>query len=535
MKIIPKFQNSGKFPDIEKNKRKQQFLNQNGVKVKIDGSWGPWQEQQYRRLTTKNKYYHTTPLGFLSYLYDKTLGNGTTYQEDPAIVKGYSGEIKPDNRSAIRRYLDQQMQNNKTPLGYITQTVLPSAAVAEALVYGGPAIVNGIRTTVSSPSTILPAAKTLVKEGVKGAVGVTVADAASKATTGKTLGEQIAQSTGVSPDFGEFTIPGAVVYSQVRNIGKNLYTKGPKYVFDNLPYKTIYNIDRVTSNIKNDVITFLKTPINESPIKAVRNRRKSLQVGKTPRTDIQYDNIVYYNTNKSSIQTLDDPIYQIRERLRTRMNSGNYLYSYPNDGIGIYLDNNMYDPDYLISQIPVKDYLSLKDVYKMGIDKHSGLRDKIINAIQTPINYLKVNTEPAFAYRGTGGDRFIKVNKKAIKALGFDYPTVLSHEYNHALRGRNFDANSMIQKYWAFNYDHLAPAYRNYLSSPTEIEARGTQLKNYFNSDVITPDMLKYASQHYVPDTNMDNNMYQFFSGIKDWDAAAQYLSKNSLKNGGKL
>lgn len=211
MKIIPKFQNSGKFPDIEKNKRKQQFLNQNGVKVKIDGSWGPWQEQQYRRLTTKNKYYHTTPLGFLSYLYDKTLGNGTTYQEDPAIVKGYSGEIKPDNRSAIRRYLDQQMQDNKTPLGYITQTVLPSAAVAEALVYGGPAIVNGIRTTVSSPSTILPAAKTLVKEGVKGAVGVTVADAASKATTGKTLGEQIAQSTGVSPDFGEFTIPGSIL------------------------------------------------------------------------------------------------------------------------------------------------------------------------------------------------------------------------------------------------------------------------------------------------------------------------------------
>ena len=73
------------------------------------------------------------------------------------------------------------------------------------------------------------------------------------------------------------------------------------------------------------------------------------------------------------------------------------------------------------------------------------------------------------------------------------------------------------------------------LSSPTEIEARGTQLKNYFDSDIITPDMLKYASQHYVPDTNMDNNMYQFFSGIKDWNLAADYLSKFSLKNGGKL
>ena len=532
MKIIPKFQNAGKLPSKEYNKRKQQFLNQNGVNVKIDGSWGPWQEQQYRKLTTKDKHYNTTPLGFLSYLYDKTLGDGTTYQEDPAIVKGYSGEIKQDDRSATRRYLDQQMQDNKTPLGYVTQTVLPSAAVAGALVYGGPTIINGIRTAASNPSTILPATKTLVKEGIKGVAGATAVNAASKATTGKTWGEQIAQSTGVSSSLGELTNPGFVLGSPAYNIGKNLYSKGPKYIFDNLPYKTIDNVQRSISNIKSDAITFFRTPINESPIKAVRNRHKSLQVGKTPRTDIQYNNNVYYNTNKSSIQNINNPIPQIRERLRTRMNSGNYLYSYPNDGIGIYLDNNMYNPDYIISQIPVKDYLSLKDVYKMGVDKHSGVMDKVLNTIQTPINYLKVNTEPAFAY--TGGNRFIKVNKKALKDFGFDYPTVLSHEYNHALRNRSLD-DGKLQRHLGFNYDHLAPKYRNYLSSPTEIEARGTQLKNYFNSDVITPDMLKYASQHYVPDTNMDNNMYQFFSGIKDWNLAADYISKFSLKNGGKL
>lgn len=529
MKIIPKFQNAGKLPSKEYNKRKQQFLNQNGIKVKIDGSWGPWQEQQYRRLTTKDKHYNTTPLGFLSYLFDKTLGNGTTYQEDPTIVKGYSGEIKQDNRSSTRRFLDQQMKNNKTPLGYITQTVLPSAAVAGTLVYGGPAIINGIRTAVSNPST---ATKTLVKEGIKGGVGAVALNAASKATTGKTWGEQVAQSTGVSSGLGEFTNPGFVLGSPAYNIGKNLYSKGPKYIFDNLPYKTIDNVQGSISKIKNDAITFLKTPINENPIKAIKNRHKSLQVGKTPRTDIQYDNNIYYNTHSTSIQDIDDPISQIRRRLRTRMNNKNYVYSYPNDGIGIYLDNNMYNPDYIISQIPVKDYLSLKDVYKMGVDKHSGLRDKIINAIQTPINYLKVNTEPAFAY--TGGDRFIKVNKKALKDFGFDYPTTLSHEYNHALRNRSLD-DGKLQRHLGFNYDHLAPTYRNYLSSPTEIEARGTQLKNYFNSDVITPDMLKYASQHYVPDTNMDNNMYQFFSGIKDWNLAANYLSKFSLKNGGKL
>lgn len=532
MKIIPKFQNAGKLPSKEYNKRKQQFLNQNGVNVKIDGSWGPWQEQQYRKLTTKDKHYNTTPLGFLSYLYDKTLGDGTTYQEDPAIVKGYSGEIKQDDRSATRRYLDQQMQDNKTPLGYVTQTVLPSAAVAGALVYGGPTIINGIRTAASNPSTILPATKTLVKEGIKGVAGATAVNAASKATTGKTWGEQVAQSTGVSSSLGEFTNPGFILGSPVYNIGKNLYSKGPKYIFDNLPYKIIDNVQGSISKIKNDAITFLRTPINENPIKAIKNRHKSLQVGKMPRTDIQYDNNIYYNTHSTSIQDIGDPISQIRRRLRTRMNNKNYVYSYPNDGIGIYLDNNMYNPDYLISQIPVKDYLSLKDVYKMGVDKHSGLMDKVINTIQTPINYLKANTEPAFAY--TGGDRFIKVNKKALKDFGLDYPTTLSHEYNHALRNGSLD-DSKLQRHLGFNYDHLAPTYRNYLSSPTEIEARGTQLKNYFNSDVITPDMLKYASQHYVPDTNMDNNMYQFFSGIKDWNLAADYLSKFSLKNGGKL
>lgn len=251
-----------------------------------------------------------------------------------------------------------------------------------------------------------------------------------------------------------------------------------------------------------------------------------------PRTDIQYDNNIYYNTHSTSIQDIGDPISQIRRRLRTRMNSNDYLYSYPNDGIGIYLDDNMYNPDYIISQIPVKDYLSLKDVYRLGVNRSDKLIDKIAKAIQTPINYLRVNTEPAFAH--IEGDRFIKVNKKALKDFGFDYPTTLSHEYNHALRNRSLD-DSKLQRHLGFNYDHLVPKYRNYLSSPTEIEARGTQLKNYFNSDVITPDMLKYASQHYVPDTNMDNNMYQFFSGIKDWNLAADYLSKFSLKNGGKL
>ena len=40
---------------IEQNKKKQAFLNANGVKVKIDGSWGPWQQKQYNRIKSTNK------------------------------------------------------------------------------------------------------------------------------------------------------------------------------------------------------------------------------------------------------------------------------------------------------------------------------------------------------------------------------------------------------------------------------------------------------------------------------------------------
>ena len=522
--------NSKNSSTIELNKRKQQFLNLNGIKVKIDGSWGPWQEQQYRRLTTKQKHYNPTLLGFLSSLYDRTLGSGTTYQEDPFS----EGEIKEDNRSPARRYLDQQMHDNKTPLGYITQTVLPAAATATATVYGAPYIANGVRTAVANPSTILPAVKTLVKEGVKGVAGATAVNAASKATTGKTWGEQVAQSTGVSSDLGEWTNPGFALGSPVYKIGKDLYTDGGKYIFDHLPYKSIAQWNRFIQ----DAQLFFKTPLDQNPIKAVRDRHQALQVG--PRTDVTSDN--FYNTHKTSIQGIDDPIYQIRQRLRARMSNDNYQYSEPNDGTGIYIEPEMYDADHIISLIPVKEYLSLKDVYKLKSSGFDRPRDKVHNIIKTPIEYVKLNMNPAFAHRGN--NRFIKVNKKALKDLGLDYSTALSHEYNHALRTYDLadqifnivkKMSVTVMNENGFNFDHLPSGYKGYLYTPTEIEARGTQLKNYFDSDVITPDMLKYAAKHYVQDTGVDNNMNQFFSGITDWDKAAQYLTTNSLKNGGKL
>lgn len=216
---------------------KQKFLNLNGVTVKTDGSWGPWQEQQYQRLTTKDKYYQTTPLGLLSYLYDKTLGSGTTYKVDP-LSPYYNGEIRADDRSSVRRYLDQQMKNNKTPLGYITQTVLPAAAVSGAIVYGGPGL-KGIGAAVLNPITRRYAVESLVREGAKGFAGATAVNLASKATTGKTWGEQVAQSTGVSPEFGEFTNVGVYAPTYLRNATKRAVETAMRTTADQQPISKI--------------------------------------------------------------------------------------------------------------------------------------------------------------------------------------------------------------------------------------------------------------------------------------------------------
>lgn len=40
--------------EYQQNVAKQRFLNKHGIKVKIDGSWGPWQQKQYDRLTSNN-------------------------------------------------------------------------------------------------------------------------------------------------------------------------------------------------------------------------------------------------------------------------------------------------------------------------------------------------------------------------------------------------------------------------------------------------------------------------------------------------
>ena len=191
------------------NIAKQQFLNLNGVKVKLDGSWGPWQEQQYKRLTTKTKQYNTTPLGLVTALIDKVSGNDT-YQEDPPFVKGYSGEIKPDNRSKLGRTADKLLQHTNNPVGYIYQNVLPTAAASILL---------------TNPVATLRAA---IPGIATGTVTSEASNAISKATTNKTLEEHARPYVGGELSF--LANPGSYVGAKTGYNYKNL----GRFVMDNV-------------------------------------------------------------------------------------------------------------------------------------------------------------------------------------------------------------------------------------------------------------------------------------------------------------
>lgn len=187
----------------QENVRKQQFLNANGIKVKIDGTWGPWQEQQYKKLTTKKKEYPVSIGGAIQHLVDNLTGENT-YQIAPS-------EIKADNRSTFGKYMDQQLQNSHTPLGYTYQNVIPAAGIA-------------ILPFTSVPMFL----RTVIPAVVTGAAANKAANTISESLTGKTTKDLVRNYTGNELSFlGE---PGAYIGGKVGYNYKNL----GRYIMDNV-------------------------------------------------------------------------------------------------------------------------------------------------------------------------------------------------------------------------------------------------------------------------------------------------------------
>ena len=146
-----------------------------------------------------------------------------------------------------------------------------------------------------------------------------------------------------------------------------------------------------------------------------------------------------------------------------------------------------------------------------------------------------VRSSPAFAEGTKGNAGIISLDNWSDFFMDEAYRSGISHELDHAVYlntpeetikelsgkvGDWFDSSRIENK-----------NIRDYVSKPIELLARGTQIKDFYgltdNTEKVTPEMLKFAARHYA-DNVMDNQMTEFFNGIKDWDKAAEWISKYS-------
>ena len=103
---------------------------------------------------------------------------------------------------------------------------------------------------------------------------------------------------------------------------------------------------------------------------------------------------------------------------------------------------------------------------------------------------------------------------------------ILSHEADHALH----IPDEPVPDGTLFPRIYLRGNYFKSLNN-TEVAARGSQLHDYFGhtgTEPITADELKYAREHYIKDTGINNNMYDFLWSINDYDALAKWMTKYS-------
>lgn len=103
---------------------------------------------------------------------------------------------------------------------------------------------------------------------------------------------------------------------------------------------------------------------------------------------------------------------------------------------------------------------------------------------------------------------------------------ILSHEVDHALH----IPDEPVPDGALFPRIYLKGNYFKSLNN-TEVAARGSQLHDYFGhtgTEPITADELKYAKEHYVKDTGINNNMSDLLWSINDYDALAKWMTKYS-------
>lgn len=209
---------------IEQNKKKQAFLNANGVKVKIDGSWGPWQQKQYNRIKSTNKN------NFQSYIQDifNNIMIGAAMAENPAIMTASGWNQNKNGKYTQKRTKESdQLASN-------LETVGTAAITAPTLAQDITGIYNIVRHPVQTGKAIYTTGKDIYNYGK------------DMYTYGKDL-VQLSKVAQIAPKTVRQKYVAPYISSKMLNRSINANPKGQIIVSENY-FNSPYNWYRITES-----------------------------------------------------------------------------------------------------------------------------------------------------------------------------------------------------------------------------------------------------------------------------------------------
>ena len=172
--------------ELNRNKTRQAYMKVAGYNVPQDGSWGPWQQSIWNKLTTRPKEYDTTLMGLKDAIVDKITGNDT--ERFNPLAQGSLTSYNPKNVDWGKTRRSQNKVVNA-----VSGTWGPLVAAASA-----PALVRSMVTA--------PIATMATMAG--GAAGGYAVDKTSETLTGRDLGTNAAMYTPLTPGLVEIFNPG---------------------------------------------------------------------------------------------------------------------------------------------------------------------------------------------------------------------------------------------------------------------------------------------------------------------------------------